>query len=55
MSDDEPFPLYPENIEDRGEFPEHDDTPQPLRTADEAREFARRNLERWRAEHGERD
>ena len=47
----EPFPLEPERIEERGDFPEHDDTPQPLLTGEEARARARARLETWRAEH----
>ena len=50
---DEPFPLTPVRRERRGEFPEHSDVPQPLLTAEDARQLARIRLEDWITEHGD--
>lgn len=45
--------ITPIRREPRGEFPDHgDETPRPVRTADEAREYARKRLEEWRRCHG---
>ena len=49
---DEPFPIEPERVEQRGDFPKHSDEPRPLLSAEEARARARQRLEDWRAEHG---
>ena len=50
----EPFPLDPPVILRRGDFPEHsDEIPvRPVRTAEEARAYARARLEAWRVDHG---
>jgi len=49
----EPFPLVPDEVMPRGEFPEHpDEIPvRPVRTAEEARAYARARLEAWRETH----
>ncbi len=48
----EPIPLNPKRIKTRGKFPKHSDTPQPQRTAAEARAYARQRYEEWKATHG---
>lgn len=47
-------PIVPIRTEPRGEFPEHSDRPRPVRSAQEAREYARKRLEEWRRGHGKR-
>jgi len=49
VTDDWPVPT---RTEPRGEFPPHDEIldARPPRTAEQAREYARARLQRWRAE-----
>jgi len=47
--------IVPVMIQPRGEFPEHTDHPRPVKSAEEARDYARQRLEDWRATHGQRD
>lgn len=50
---DEPFPLIPNEIRPRGEFPVHSDEPRPVLTADEAKLAAFFRLVAWREAHGD--
>ena len=45
------FPV-PTRREQRGEFPQHTDTPRPLLTLEQAARMARDRLETWRRDHG---
>lgn len=49
----EPFPFDPDRTEERGEFPDHSDEPQPRLTGAEARTRARAALLLWRSMHGD--
>lgn len=45
--------IIPVRKEPRGEFPDHgDEPPRPVRSAEEAKRYARERLERWREEFG---
>jgi hypothetical protein len=46
--------ITPIRTEPRGDFPKHGDQPRPLRSAEEAKEYARKRLEDWRQRHGKR-
>lgn len=47
--------IIPAMIQPRGEFPAHSDRPHAPMTRKAARERARRRLEEWRRDHGQRN